>query len=137
MVRQPKQCPWPWHAIRVHSRGLAERVGFEPTSPCGRTAFRERRLQPLGNLSNDLNKLRRLIRPSILQHSKLTRTLNCSCQRVGCAQSLRSLRLPRLRRGRRTHVSLRENPVPESRFQTGRLQPLGNLSGISPLAKYI
>ena len=30
---------------------MAERVGFEPTSPCGRTAFRERRLKPLGNLS--------------------------------------------------------------------------------------
>jgi hypothetical protein len=30
---------------------VAERVGFEPTSPFGRTAFRERRLKPLGNLS--------------------------------------------------------------------------------------
>ena len=30
---------------------MAERVGFEPTSPFGRTAFRERRLKPLGNLS--------------------------------------------------------------------------------------
>jgi hypothetical protein len=30
---------------------MAERVGFEPTSPYGRTAFRERRLKPLGNLS--------------------------------------------------------------------------------------
>ena len=27
-------------------------MGFEPTSPFGRTAFRERRLKPLGNLSN-------------------------------------------------------------------------------------
>ncbi len=34
-------------------RSLAERVGFEPTSPFGRTAFRERRLKPLGNLSGD------------------------------------------------------------------------------------
>ena len=31
---------------------VAERVGFEPTSPFGRTAFRERRLKPLGNLSD-------------------------------------------------------------------------------------
>jgi hypothetical protein len=33
--------------------GMAERVGFEPTTPIPRsTAFRERRLQPLGHLSH-------------------------------------------------------------------------------------
>jgi hypothetical protein len=30
---------------------VAERVGFEPTIPVRDTAFRERRLQPLGHLS--------------------------------------------------------------------------------------
>ncbi len=30
---------------------MAERVGFEPTIPVRDTAFRERRLQPLGHLS--------------------------------------------------------------------------------------
>ena len=37
---------------------MAERVGFEPTSPFGRTAFRERRLKPLGNLSNCPNQIK-------------------------------------------------------------------------------
>ncbi len=37
---------------------VAERVGFEPTSPFGRTAFRERRLKPLGNLSNCPNQIK-------------------------------------------------------------------------------
>ena len=37
--------------IEQFDSGMAERVGFEPTSPFGRTAFRERRLKPLGNLS--------------------------------------------------------------------------------------
>ena len=37
---------------------MAERVGFEPTSPFGRTAFRERRLQPLGNLSNSPKQIK-------------------------------------------------------------------------------
>ena len=33
--------------------GMAERVGFEPTTPITQsTAFRERRLQPLGHLSH-------------------------------------------------------------------------------------
>ena len=31
---------------------MAERVGFEPTIPRGYTAFRERRLKPLGHLSS-------------------------------------------------------------------------------------
>ena len=43
--------PKPW-------RRMAERVGFEPTSPFGRTAFRERRLKPLGNLSDYLNQIK-------------------------------------------------------------------------------
>ena len=34
---------------------MAERVGFEPTIPGGYTAFRERRLQPLGHLSTCLD----------------------------------------------------------------------------------
>ena len=37
---------------------MAERVGVEPTSPFGRTAFRERRLKPLGNLSNCPNQIK-------------------------------------------------------------------------------
>ena len=37
--------------IEAFWKMMAERVGFEPTTPFGRTAFRERRLQPLGNLS--------------------------------------------------------------------------------------
>ena len=39
-------------------RRMAERVGFEPTSPFGRTAFRERRLKPLGNLSDYLKQIK-------------------------------------------------------------------------------
>ena len=65
---------------------MAERVGFEPTSPFGRTAFRERRLKPLGNLSVLLTS------PKILPSSSYCHA--SSRQRVGCAQSLRSLRLP-------------------------------------------
>ncbi len=37
---------------------MAERVGFEPTSPFGRTAFRERRLKPLGNLSCSYDQIK-------------------------------------------------------------------------------
>ena len=37
--------------LRNHGITLAERVGFEPTIPIRDTAFRERRLKPLGHLS--------------------------------------------------------------------------------------
>ena len=30
---------------------MAERVGFEPTAPCGVTGFQDRLLKPLGHLS--------------------------------------------------------------------------------------
>lgn len=30
---------------------LAERVGFEPTAPCGVTGFQDQLLKPLGHLS--------------------------------------------------------------------------------------
>ncbi len=33
---------------------LAERVGFEPTVPCGITGFQDRLLKPLGHLSVSL-----------------------------------------------------------------------------------
>jgi hypothetical protein len=78
----------------------------------------------------------------------LARTLHGSCQRVECARSLCSLRLPRLWRGRRTHVScarsLRSLRLPpelqgvagRTAFREQRLKPLGNLSVISPMARY-
>ena len=37
---------------RTYRRRLAERAGFEPAVPCEYTAFRERRLKPLGHLSS-------------------------------------------------------------------------------------
>ena len=36
---------------------MAERVGFEPTVPCGITGFQDQLLKPLGHLSNALISL--------------------------------------------------------------------------------
>ncbi len=52
-LQGPIGSPWSAKNQGKSERGLAERVGFEPTIPGKRdTAFRERGLQPLGNLSN-------------------------------------------------------------------------------------
>ena len=40
---------------------MAERVGFEPTIPERDTAFRERRLRPLGHLSNPISIYQHLL----------------------------------------------------------------------------
>ncbi len=90
---------------------LAERVGFEPTSPFGRTAFRERRLKPTRQPLQDI--FRNFI---VVSHPiRLARSI---LVRARGWDVLASFRLPRLRRGRRTHVSFWENPV-----LTGRLKP--------------
>src|SRR4030042_705668 len=168
MVRQPKQWPWPWHAIRIHSRSLAERVGCAQSLRSLRLPFGSPNPIPLSRegshpfeyLYNCLarclgvvwrrgwdsnprllsgeplfesgafshsatsptisNKLRRVIRSSIYHDSKLARTLNGSCQRVGCARSLRSLRLPSGSPNPR--LGLRRIPL-----KAGRLQPPRNL----------
>ena len=36
---------------------MAERVGFEPTAPCGITGFQDRLLKPLGHLSKVVTSL--------------------------------------------------------------------------------
>ena len=42
----------PLQPLEYFSTGfLAERVGFEPTVPCGITGFQDRLLKPLGHLS--------------------------------------------------------------------------------------
>ena len=40
-----------WIRLSVFFK-MAERVGFEPTAPCGVTGFQDRLLKPLGHLSN-------------------------------------------------------------------------------------
>ena len=40
---------------------LAERVGFEPTVPCGITGFQDQLLKPLGHLS--IMRLAALLKP--------------------------------------------------------------------------
>ena len=42
-------------ALRFGS--MAERVGFEPTAPCGITGFQDRLLKPLGHLSKVVTSL--------------------------------------------------------------------------------
>ena len=37
----------------LHKIDMAERVGFEPTAPCGVTGFQDRLLKPLGHLSTN------------------------------------------------------------------------------------
>ena len=57
---------------------LAERVGFEPTVPCGITGFQDRLLKPLGHLSTCLSLLPAavllLLRISIVYPSTLTQS---------------------------------------------------------------
>ncbi len=82
---------------------MAERVGFEPTSPCGRTAFRERRLKPTRQpLQNSANK-------PIVGSDPPDWHEKPHFVPEGGMCSVASLLPPPS--GRRTHVSLRENPV--------------------------
>ena len=37
--------------LRFQSKKITERVGFEPTAPCGVTGFQDQLLKPLGHLS--------------------------------------------------------------------------------------
>ena len=47
---------------------LAERVGFEPTAPCGVTGFQDQLLKPLGHLSLPLC-IHLLIHSELLYHT--------------------------------------------------------------------
>ena len=46
--------------MKVMKKIKAERVGFEPTAPCGVTGFQDQLLKPLGHLSIDYLALLRL-----------------------------------------------------------------------------
>ncbi len=96
---------------------MAERVGFEPTSRDHREPlFESGALSQLGNLS----KSRQLIYQWFSSHPTGTNHFD-SCQRVGCAHSLRSFRLPSV-----AEPTSRDHR--ESRFRRDALSQLGNLS---------
>jgi hypothetical protein len=81
---------------KSHAFVMAERVGFEPTSPCGRTGFRDRRLKPT----------RQPLQLMIAQYLGLC--ASPTALRAGGWDVLASLPPPPF--GRRTHVHLWENP---------------------------
>ncbi len=90
---------------------MAERVGFEPTSPFGRTAFRERRLKPTRQpLQISVTHLSVVLIPPDWHVP-----FPASCQRVGCAHSLRSFRLP--------SVAEPTSPFGRTAFRERRLKP--------------
>ena len=95
---------------------MAERVGFEPTSPFGRTAFRERRLKPTRQpLQNSANESMRGSHPTRLARTIWVRTRAWNVLSRSAPSAFLRAPNPRLLSG-------------EPLFESGALSQLGNLS---------
>ena len=102
---------------------VAEREGFEPSVPIliGTHDFQSCPFSRSG-----ISPTRFILSLSQLRPRSNNSELSAFAEREGCARSLRSLRLPRLWRGRRT---LGPDFNRNTRFPIVPLQPLGHLSG--------
>ena len=76
-------------AVRFLLKELAERVGFEPTVPCGITGFQDRLLKPLGHLSAFAAILSSMLQ-TVKRHVTFTLTMPSSTLNFSITSTLRA-----------------------------------------------